>query len=133
LISYLDFNTCTSGGETVQETITNGREALEGMIEALQAWGRPVPAPDSASCKFVARRAQEPARNAAFAAFRHNRAIRVIAAGGWYDFADVDQVFAGPTMTMEDALDYNEQPYGKRDCIGRHARYQLVRQKPGNT
>jgi antitoxin HicB len=58
LVSYPDFNTCVSDGETVQEAIANGRQALAGMIEALQAWGQPVPVPGSggvASGKFVTR------------------------------------------------------------------------------
>jgi len=58
LISYPDFNTCMSDGETVEEAIANGRDALAGMIEALEAWGQPVPAPNSggaASGKFLTR------------------------------------------------------------------------------
>jgi antitoxin HicB len=58
LVSYPDFNVCFSDGETVEEAIANGREALAGMIESLEAWGDPVPAPNSggvASGKFVAR------------------------------------------------------------------------------
>jgi antitoxin HicB len=58
LISFPDFNTCMSDGETVQEAIANGREALAEAIEALQEWGQPVPAPGSggvASGKFVTR------------------------------------------------------------------------------
>jgi len=58
LISYPDFNVCISDGQTVQQAIANGRQALAGAIEALQAWGQPVPAPNSggvASGKFVAR------------------------------------------------------------------------------
>ncbi|MDR2240325.1 MAG: type II toxin-antitoxin system HicB family antitoxin [Zoogloeaceae bacterium] len=58
LITYPDFNTCMSDGETIEEAIANGREALAGMIESLEAWGRPIPAPNSggaASGKFVAR------------------------------------------------------------------------------
>ncbi|MDR2926027.1 MAG: toxin-antitoxin system HicB family antitoxin [Azoarcus sp.] len=58
LITYPDFNVCMSDGETVEEAIANGRDALVGMIEALEAWGEPVPEPMSggvASGKFVAR------------------------------------------------------------------------------
>lgn len=58
LISYPDFSECISDGETVEEAIANGREALAGMIAALEDLGRPVPAPNSggvASGKFVAR------------------------------------------------------------------------------
>jgi antitoxin HicB len=58
LVSYPDFNVCFSDGETVEEAIANGREALAGMIESLEAWGEAVPAPNSggvASGKFVTR------------------------------------------------------------------------------
>jgi antitoxin HicB len=58
LISYPDFSDCISDGETVQEAIANGRDALAGVIEALKATGHPVPLPNSGgvvSGKFVAR------------------------------------------------------------------------------
>jgi antitoxin HicB len=58
LISYPDFSECISDGETVEEAIANGRDALAGTIAALEAKGFPVPAPNSggvASGKFVAR------------------------------------------------------------------------------
>ena len=58
LISYPDFSECISDGETVEEAIANGRDALAGTIAALGAKGLPVPAPNSggvASGKFVAR------------------------------------------------------------------------------
>jgi len=58
LISYPDFNVCISDGETVQEAIANGREALAATIETLQERGFPVPAPGSggvASGKFITR------------------------------------------------------------------------------
>lgn len=58
LISYPDFNVCISDGETVEEAIENGRDALRETIAALEAAGHPVPAPNSggvASGRFVAR------------------------------------------------------------------------------
>ncbi len=58
LITYPDFSVCISDGETVDEAIANGREALAGVIAALQTTGHAVPAPNSggtASGKFVAR------------------------------------------------------------------------------
>ena len=58
LISYPDFSECIADGETVEETIANGRSALAATIDALTAGGFPVPAPNSggaASGKFVAR------------------------------------------------------------------------------
>lgn len=58
LISYPDFSECISDGETIEEAITNGRDALTGMIAALESLGRPVPAPNSggvASGKFITR------------------------------------------------------------------------------
>ncbi len=57
LISYPDFNECISDGETPEEAIVNGREALAAVIATLEATGHPVPEPGSggASGKFVAR------------------------------------------------------------------------------
>lgn len=58
LISYPDFTECISDGETVEEAIANGRDALMATIAVLEVKGLPVPAPNSggvASGKFVAR------------------------------------------------------------------------------
>ncbi len=58
LISFPDFAECISDGETVEEAIANGRDALKSTIAALKAKKLPVPAPNSggvASGKFVAR------------------------------------------------------------------------------
>jgi antitoxin HicB len=58
LISFPDFAECISDGETVDEAIENGRDALKATIAALKAKKRPVPAPNSggvASGTFVAR------------------------------------------------------------------------------
>jgi antitoxin HicB len=58
LISYPDFSTCISDGETVEEAIVNGRDALITAIAALEENGFPVPAPGSggtASGRFIVR------------------------------------------------------------------------------
>lgn len=58
LISFPDFAECISDGETVDEAIENGRDALKATIAALKAKKLPVPAANSggvASGKFVAR------------------------------------------------------------------------------
>lgn len=58
LISFPDFAECISDGESVEEAIENGRDALKATIAALKARKLPVPAPNSggvASGKFVAR------------------------------------------------------------------------------
>ena len=58
LISYPDFSECLSDGETVEEALKNGKEALKATIAALKAKELPIPAPKSggiASGKFVAR------------------------------------------------------------------------------
>ena len=58
LISYPDFSDCISDGETVEEALTNGKDALKSMIAALKAKELPVPAPNGggvASGKFIAR------------------------------------------------------------------------------
>ena len=58
LISYPDFSECISDGETLEEAIINGQDALAATIATLEAKGFPIPAPNSggvASGKFVAR------------------------------------------------------------------------------
>jgi antitoxin HicB len=58
LISYPDFSECISDGESVEQAIANGHDALNATIAALEARNFPVPAPNSggvASGKFVAR------------------------------------------------------------------------------
>ncbi len=58
LISFPDFAECISDGESVDDAIENGRDALKATIAALKSKKLPVPAPNSggvASGKFVAR------------------------------------------------------------------------------
>ena len=58
LIAYPDFSECISDGETVEEALKNGKDALRATIAALKAKGLPVPVANSggmASGKFVAR------------------------------------------------------------------------------
>lgn len=58
LISYPDFNECIADGETIEEAIAEGKNALESVIYALESKGLPVPQPDSYgsySGKFVQR------------------------------------------------------------------------------
>ena len=58
LISFPDFAECISDGETVEEAMENGRDALKATVAALKAKKIAVPAPNSggvASGKFVAR------------------------------------------------------------------------------
>ena len=58
LISFPDFAECISDGDTVDDAVENGRDALKATVAALKAKKLPVPAPNSggvASGKFVAR------------------------------------------------------------------------------
>jgi antitoxin HicB len=58
LISFPDFAECISDGDTVEEVLASGREALKATMAALKSKKLPVPAPNSggiASGKFVAR------------------------------------------------------------------------------
>lgn len=58
LVNFPDFSECFSDGETVEEAIVNGRDALQCVVEALEAKGLPVPEPGSGgaySGKFVQR------------------------------------------------------------------------------
>ena len=57
LISFPDFSECIADGETLEEAISNGRDALKAVIETLEERGHPVPEPASggASGRFVQR------------------------------------------------------------------------------
>ncbi len=58
LIWFPDFAECISDGESVDEAMENGRDALKATIAALKSKKMTVPAPNSggvASGKFVAR------------------------------------------------------------------------------
>lgn len=58
LISFPDFSECISDGETPEEAIRNGMDALAETIAALEDMGLPVPAPGSGgafSGKFIQR------------------------------------------------------------------------------
>ena len=58
LISFPDFSVCISDGETPEEAIQNGMDALAETISALEGLGLPVPQPGSGgshSGRFVQR------------------------------------------------------------------------------
>ena len=58
LISFPDFSECISDGETVDEAIRNGLDALAETIAALESLGLSVPEPGSSgsySGKFIQR------------------------------------------------------------------------------
>lgn len=58
LISFPDFSECISDGETVEEAIQNGLDALQETIAALESMNLPVPEPGSGgsySGKFIQR------------------------------------------------------------------------------
>jgi antitoxin HicB len=45
LVEYPDLPRCMSDGETIEEAITNGKEAKRCWIAAMEEAGRPVPPP----------------------------------------------------------------------------------------
>jgi len=45
LVEYPDIPGCMSDGETIQEAITNGREALRDCLEVFRELGRKLPKP----------------------------------------------------------------------------------------
>lgn len=58
LVSFPDFSECISDGDTIEEAIANGMDALEETIAALESMNLPVPEPNSGgsySGKFVQR------------------------------------------------------------------------------
>jgi antitoxin HicB len=58
LVSFPDFNECIADGETIEEAIAEGYEALNAVIATLEEQNLPVPEPGSFgafSGKFVQR------------------------------------------------------------------------------
>ncbi|MEZ4707048.1 MAG: toxin-antitoxin system HicB family antitoxin [Caldilineaceae bacterium] len=57
LITFPDFSDCISDGESVEEAIENGLDALRETIDALESLGLPIPQPgsDGYSGKFIQR------------------------------------------------------------------------------
>jgi antitoxin HicB len=58
LISFPDFSECIADGETSEEAMHNGLDALQETITALEGMGLPVPEPGSGgaySGKFIQR------------------------------------------------------------------------------
>jgi antitoxin HicB len=56
LITFPDLPGCMSDGETPEEALANGSDALSAWIDAMRAAGREIPAPgEPASGKFIAR------------------------------------------------------------------------------
>jgi antitoxin HicB len=56
LIAFPDLPGCISDGETPEEAIVNGRDALEAWVTAMQEAGKEIPRPGEApSGRFVAR------------------------------------------------------------------------------
>ncbi len=58
LIAYPDFSECIADGETPEEAIQHGLDALQETILALESMGLPVPQPESGgsySGKFIQR------------------------------------------------------------------------------
>lgn len=53
LISFPDFDECISDGETYEEAIKNGFEALQETIYALESLRLPVPQPFSKKQKIT--------------------------------------------------------------------------------
>lgn len=56
LITFPDFPGCMSDGETPEEALTNGRDALDAVIAFYQEEGRPLPkAGESGGGQIIAR------------------------------------------------------------------------------
>ena len=49
LIEYPDLPGCMSDGETVQEAMENGRDAVRSWIGTAKAYGEEIPAPGSST------------------------------------------------------------------------------------
>ncbi len=52
LIEYPDIPGCFSNGDSVEEVIANGRNALRSVLRTLREFGDPIPEPGTASQFF---------------------------------------------------------------------------------
>jgi antitoxin HicB len=52
LVEYPDIPGCMSDGETIEEAIANGREALRDCIDVFKESGRKVPKPEVAAAQW---------------------------------------------------------------------------------
>jgi len=52
LVEYPDIPACMSDGETIQEAIANGREALRDCIDVFRESGRKLPKPSIAAAQW---------------------------------------------------------------------------------
>ncbi len=52
LVEYPDIPGCMSDGETIEEAIANGREALRDCIDVFRESGRKVPKPEVAAAQW---------------------------------------------------------------------------------
>jgi antitoxin HicB len=56
LIAFPDLPGCLSDGETIEEAIASGADALRSWIETAREFGDPVPPPSRSRQKGVSRR-----------------------------------------------------------------------------
>jgi predicted RNase H-like HicB family nuclease len=59
-IVFLDFLGCVSAGDTLEEVIVNGHEALQGHIEAMVADGDAIPDPSEVTIARTERELDDP-------------------------------------------------------------------------
>jgi predicted RNase H-like HicB family nuclease len=59
-IVFLDFLGCVSAGDTLEEVIVNGHEALQGHIEAMVADGETIPDPSAVTIDRTERELDDP-------------------------------------------------------------------------
>jgi antitoxin HicB len=52
LVEYPDIPGCMSDGETIEEAIANGREALRDCIDVFRESGRKIPKPEVAAAQW---------------------------------------------------------------------------------
>jgi predicted RNase H-like HicB family nuclease len=54
LIEFPDLPGCMSDGETIDEAITDGIDAMRGWIDAMRAEGHSIPAPTRSAAEWAA-------------------------------------------------------------------------------
>lgn len=60
IVTVPELRGCMTHGETLEEAVRQGRDAIEGWIDAMRYWGRPVPPPRYFDLDSIGAPAEEP-------------------------------------------------------------------------
>ena len=60
IVTIPELRGCRTHGETLEEAVQQGREAIESWIDAMREWGRPIPPPRHFDLDSIGAPAEDP-------------------------------------------------------------------------